>query len=130
MNDGTFILHESAGNTLFRVHGDEVRIEGYASEGAGETVTRETARAIWAELVRGGAVRIECRDEDGHDGEHCTCGPEQSHRAYGEWDPIKDGPLPGTLAFTARLLARAGIMTGDEADDWKDRMKDERMGVR
>ncbi len=33
-------------------------------------------------------------------------------------------PMPGTYAFTARLLAQSGIMTGDEADAWKDMMKD------
>lgn len=36
-------------------------------------------------------------------------------------------PIPGTLAFTARAMAMSGLMTGDEADAWKDRMKDERM---
>lgn len=35
-----------------------------------------------------------------------------------------DEPIPGTYAFTARLLAQCGIMTGDEADQWKDEMKD------
>lgn len=34
------------------------------------------------------------------------------------------GSMPGTYAFTARLLAESGIMTGDEADAWKDTMKD------
>ncbi|HEY8095903.1 MAG TPA: hypothetical protein VIE65_07365 [Methylobacter sp.] len=33
-------------------------------------------------------------------------------------------PPVGTLAFTARLLAECGIMSGDEADEWKDSMKD------
>ena len=37
-------------------------------------------------------------------------------------------PQPGTYAFTARLLAGAGFMSGDEADEWKDRMKDEVLG--
>lgn len=35
-------------------------------------------------------------------------------------------PLPGTYAATARFLAESGIMTGEEADAWKDRMKDEK----
>lgn len=41
--------------------------------------------------------------------------------------PDNDQPLPGTLAFTARLLAEMGIMSGDEADEWKDAMKDAEM---
>lgn len=117
MNDGTYILAAKNGNTTFRVSGDEVFIQGAASEGDGEVVTRATARQIWAELVRGGAKRITCEDEDGHDGEACTCG----ERRY--------EPQPGTFAFTARLLAQSGLMSGDEADEWKDRMKDESMGL-
>ena len=35
------------------------------------------------------------------------------------------GPQPGTYAYTARILAQSGLMTGDEADAWKDQMKDE-----
>ena len=27
-------------------------------------------------------------------------------------------------------MAKSGLMTGEEADEWKDRMKDESMGVR
>jgi hypothetical protein len=34
------------------------------------------------------------------------------------------GPQPGTYAYTARILAQSGLMTGDEADRWKDEMKD------
>lgn len=33
-------------------------------------------------------------------------------------------PLPGTAAYTARALFEAGVMTGDEADAWKDACKD------
>lgn len=33
-------------------------------------------------------------------------------------------PQPGTWAATARAMVQMGIMSGDEADDWKDRMKD------
>ena len=33
-------------------------------------------------------------------------------------------PLPGTYASIARMLADSGMMTGDEADRWKDEMKD------
>lgn len=35
-----------------------------------------------------------------------------------------DGPEPGTYAYTARFLAASGIMSGDEADRWKDEMKE------
>lgn len=42
--------------------------------------------------------------------------PNETHETY--------QPLPGTYAFTARLLAELGIMSGDEADEWKDAMKD------
>ena len=34
------------------------------------------------------------------------------------------GPMPGTYAHTARMLAESGTMTGDEADAWKDMMKE------
>jgi hypothetical protein len=37
---------------------------------------------------------------------------------------IRRGPEPGTFAFTARLLVEAGITDGDEADRWKDEMKE------
>lgn len=33
-------------------------------------------------------------------------------------------PMPGTYAFTARLLAQAGFMSGEEADEWKEAMKE------
>ncbi len=33
-------------------------------------------------------------------------------------------PRPGTYAFTARLLYQSGLMTGEEADWWKDEMKE------
>lgn len=33
-------------------------------------------------------------------------------------------PEPGTYAYTARFLANAGLMSGDEADAWKDEMKE------
>ena len=36
-------------------------------------------------------------------------------------------PLPGTHAFTSRLLFDLGIMDGDEADCWKDEMKDSKL---
>lgn len=111
MNDGTYILQSSAGNTTFYVHGDAVRIVGVASEGLGETVSRATARAIWAELVRDGAERIECRDEDGHDGEGCTCGTRVE-------------PPVGSWASVARMMVQGGFMSGDEADRWKDEMKE------
>lgn len=34
------------------------------------------------------------------------------------------GPQPGTYAFTARMMVEGGFMSGDEADRWKDEMKD------
>lgn len=33
-------------------------------------------------------------------------------------------PMPGTFAFTARLLAQSGLMSGEEADEWKEAMKE------
>lgn len=38
-------------------------------------------------------------------------------------DPARLEPQIGTLAFTARLMVGLG-MDGDEADRWKDEMKD------
>lgn len=43
-------------------------------------------------------------------------------------DPLPEPPagmMPGTYAYTAWLMAKTGMMTGDEADRWKDQMKDE-----
>lgn len=129
MNDGTYILRGSAGNTTFYVHGDAVRIVGVASEGRHESVSRATARAIWADLVRGGAKRIECEDEDGHDGEGCTCIDWQA-----EADRIEEldrknfegrfEPPVGSWASVARMMVQGGFMSGDEADRWKDEMKE------
>jgi hypothetical protein len=34
------------------------------------------------------------------------------------------GMIPGTFAYTAWFMAQSGMMTGDEADRWKDQMKD------
>lgn len=33
-------------------------------------------------------------------------------------------PRPGTYAFTSRVMVDLGLMSGDEADRWKDEMKD------
>jgi hypothetical protein len=38
--------------------------------------------------------------------------------------PIPLHPQPGTYAFTSRILVDLGIMSGDEADAWKDEMKE------
>ena len=38
-------------------------------------------------------------------------------------------PMLGTLGFTARFMAECGIMSGDEADAWKDEMKDRELGI-
>lgn len=37
-------------------------------------------------------------------------------------------PLPWTFAATARMLHAQGLMGADEADEWKERMKEERAG--
>ena len=42
-------------------------------------------------------------------------------------DPLPEPPagmMPGTYAYTAWFMAQTGMMTGDEADQWKDQMKD------
>lgn len=36
----------------------------------------------------------------------------------------QSGPPMGTFVFTARMMAEMGMMTGDEADRWKDEMKE------
>lgn len=36
-------------------------------------------------------------------------------------------PEPGTYAYTARFLAASGLMTGEEADAWKDAAKEGRL---
>lgn len=79
----------------FVVDGERVRVTG---EGV---LSIEDARECWADLVKLGAHRDECRDEDGHDHEDCTCPPEidwaaeaERHEEYdrknfeGRWDPI------------------------------------------
>lgn len=38
------------------------------------------------------------------------------------------GPPVGTYAHTAWLMAQCGIMDGDEADRWKDEMKERDLG--
>jgi hypothetical protein len=38
--------------------------------------------------------------------------------------PMPAGMVPGTLAHTAWLMVQTGCLTGDEADCWKDEMKD------
>jgi len=48
----------------------------------------------------------------------------REERAKHEFKQRVEGPIPGTYAYTARILADLGIMSGEEADDWKDRMKD------
>lgn len=42
---------------------------------------------------------------------------------------IPRDPPPGSWAETARMLAACGMMSGDEADRWKDEMKDREMGL-
>lgn len=48
---------------------------------------------------------------------------EDAREAHKE--AMMNEPPIGTYAATARMLAQCGIMTGDEADRWKDQMKDE-----
>ena len=38
--------------------------------------------------------------------------------------PMPEGLVPGTYAYTAWTMAQSGLMTGDEADAWKDEMKE------
>lgn len=52
-----------------------------------------------------------------------------------EENEIPDGPMPGTWAYTARMMAE--LFPADEEDgyppvdwdDWKDQMKDAEMGL-
>jgi|SRR5579863_377674 len=59
---------------------------------------------------------------------------EREHRkasyagADDESGELERGPMPGTYAFTARMLAQSGLMTGDEADRWKDEQKEADLG--
>src|SRR5882672_2969824 len=41
-----------------------------------------------------------------------------------ELPAMPEGMIPGTYAYTAWLMASTGMMSGDEADAWKDQMKD------
>lgn len=96
----------------FSVQGDVVQVYAHDRMVSG-SYGRAAARVVWASLIRQGGVRFTCHDEDGHDGEPCTC----SERSRYE-------PQPGTYAYTARLLAQSGLMSGEEADRWKDEMKE------
>lgn len=58
-----------------------------------------------------------CGLEKGHDG-ICVCSYDSNAPA------IPTGPMPGTLAWTAKMMVEIGVMTGEEADAWKDEMKD------
>lgn len=72
MLDGTFILHHHENNTTFKVVGDTVEIDRTVVG----VMSREEARQLWSSMVRAGAVQVVCHDEDGHDGEGCTCKPK------------------------------------------------------
>jgi len=71
------------------------------------------------------ALCDEC-EYDGYEDEPIN--PEGDRGPNYEPDPIHDeeykGPPVGTYAYTAWLMARCGIMDGDEADRWKDEMKE------
>lgn len=49
---------------------------------------------------------------------------EAESRAFMSDPDFRSDPPVGTYASTARLLAELGVMSGDEADAWKDAMKD------
>jgi hypothetical protein len=62
--------------TTFAVSGDKVEVTTRCPSRGASTVKTfpiVEARQIWSARVRAGAERYECRDEDGHDGEFCTC---------------------------------------------------------
>ena len=63
--------------------------------------------------------------------ERCGQVPKRHTGKYGDSYSHKCGnpyrPKPGTLAFTAMLLAESGAMTGEEADEWKEFMKEQRL---
>ena len=66
---------------------------------------------------------------DGYEPQPEPLDPEGDHGPNYEPDPDLDGeeyagPPVGTYAHTARFLAQSGIMDGDEADRWKDEMKE------
>jgi hypothetical protein len=88
--------------------------------GTEESMSKAQARTMWSQLRREGAQQVECNDEDGHDGFACTC----SSQLEKVLEVARTSPPPGSWAETARMLADAGFMTGDEADAWKDQMKE------
>lgn len=49
---------------------------------------------------------------------------DPDYRDFAAGRPGGVEPPPGTFASVARMLASCGIMSGEEADEWKDRMKD------
>lgn len=69
-----------------------------------------------------------CFDPEFHDGEDCTCAAAVD-AARAEHAKEFRAPPPGTYAYRAWMMAKSGAMSGDEADAWKDRMKDEALGL-
>lgn len=71
----TFTVRLNDEVVAFSVQGDVVQVYAADRQTAG-SYGRAAARVVWASLIRRGAERFECRDEDGHDGEPCTCTKE------------------------------------------------------
>ena len=147
-------------STEFYVRGDRAVLTSDFEDGdtTVENMTRAEARVRWAYMVRNGAPLLgygrksddtrfamgprdlyeadgydgdasECVDPEGHDGEPCDCAERLAAERADHAQNFR-APPPGTFAYTAWTMAKSGLMTGEEADEWKDRMKDESMGVR
>lgn len=136
----TFFIQTLAGETI------EFSVQGSYNGGVvqvlakdpmvGGSYGRAAARVIWASLIKAGGKRVAtrpvdaqeptpvcCRDEDGHDGEDCTCADDTAAFKACMATEARTPP-PGTYAYTAWLMASSGMMSGDEADRWKDDMKE------
>jgi hypothetical protein len=79
-------------------------------------------------FVAGGHLVFDCLDPEFHDGEECTCAAAVAAARAEHAEEFRTPP-PGTFAYRAWVMAKSGAMTGDEADAWKDRMKDEALGL-
>jgi hypothetical protein len=62
-------------------------------------------------------LHAEHLDPEGDRGPNYLPDPDLDGEAYA-------GPPVGTYAHTAWLMAQSGLMDGDEADRWKDEMKE------
>jgi hypothetical protein len=100
----TLTLTRKSGVTVsFEPKGAKVTVTTVWPDGgkAEATVPVVLARRVWATEVKGGAVKA---------------APKAAPEFY--------GPPPGTWASIAWEMAKSGLMTGDEADRWKDEMKE------